>query len=345
MRIDVYADAGHVPRIDVHHHIIPPFYRAALQARGLFSPIRGIQFPAWDVESTLEMMDRQGIATAITSIVEPGVYFGDVAAACDLARQCNEFSALLVASHAGRFGALAVLPLPDLEATLHELEYALDTLCLDGITLLTNYRGTYLGDAAFDPLFAELNRRQTPVFIHPSTPAGINLPTFDYPVGLYELTFDTTRTVAHLLYSGALTRFPDLRLILPHAGGAVPFLAGRLTFAASVVPQIKERAPADIIGALRRLYFDTAMSATPHALPSLQALADPSHILFGSDWPFVAAPVVAATVAGLAQHDGFDAEARCLIEFENALRLCPRLRQVIPAGSTSTAIEGAAIEA
>jgi predicted TIM-barrel fold metal-dependent hydrolase len=207
-----------------------------------------------------------------------------------------------------------------------EVEYALDMLGLDGITLLTNYRGAYLGDDAFDPLFAELDRRGTPVFIHPSTPAGQELPTFGYPVGFYEFLFDTTRTVAHLLYGGTLSRYPGLRLILPHAGGTVPFLAGRLAMVAGVLPQIRERAPADIVAALRGLYYDTAMAATPYAVPSLRALADPAHILFGSDWPFVSEPIVAATVAGLADYPGLAPQERGAIARENAMQLFPHLR-------------------
>ncbi len=131
-------------RIDVHHHIIPPVYLEAMRRVGIADPIPGVDYPDWDVQTTLAVMDRQGIATAIVSISEPGVYFGNVALARDLARQINEFSARLVADHPQRFGAFAVLPLPDVEAALRELAYALDTLKLDGIGLLTNYRGTYL---------------------------------------------------------------------------------------------------------------------------------------------------------------------------------------------------------
>lgn len=323
-------DAMQPQRIDIHHHIIPPFYREAVQRAGLATPIPGVRFPDWDVESALAMMDRQGIATAITSIVEPGVYFGDMAFARELARQCNEFSARLVSDHPRRFGACAVLPLPDVDAALGELEYALDTLKLDGITLLTNYRGAYLGDDAFDPLFAALNRRRTPVFIHPSTPAGRDLPTFGYPVAMYEFTFDTTRMVAHLLYGGALARYPDLRLILSHGGGTAPFLAGRLVLAAQVAPPLREHAPVDIIGALQRLYYDLTSAATPYALSALNALVEPTQLLFGTDWPFVPEPYVAENTAGIAQYRGFDRQSRQAIERENALRLFPDLARRLP---------------
>jgi len=269
-------------RIDVHHHIIPPVYLEAMRRVGIADPIPGVDYPDWDVQTTLAVMDRQGIATAIVSISEPGVYFGNVALARDLARQINEFSARLVADHPQRFGAFAVLPLPDVNAALQELAYALDTLKLDGIGLLTNYRGTYLGDAALDALFAELNRRQVVAFIHPSTPPSTDQPTFGLPPSLYEFTFDTTRMVVNLLYSGTLDRYPNLRLILSHAGGTVPYLTKRLTFGPTIGSYLKARAPQNLIASLRQLYYDVAMSASPYALPSLQALVDPSHMLFGS---------------------------------------------------------------
>jgi predicted TIM-barrel fold metal-dependent hydrolase len=313
-------------RIDVHHHIIPSIYLEAMRRVGIADPIPGVDYPDWDVQTTLAVMDRQGIATAIVSISEPGVYFGNVALARDLARQINEFSARLVADHPQRFGAFAVLPLPDVNAALRELEYALDTLKLDGIGLLTNYRGTYLGDDALDALFAELNRRQVVTFIHPSTPPSTDQPTFGLPPSLYEFTFDTTRMVANLLYSGTLDRYPNLRLILSHAGGTVPYLTKRLTFGPTIGSYLKARAPRNLIASLRQLYYDVAMSASPYALPSLQALVDPSHILFGSDYPFMPESGVADNAAGLADYEGFDQQAQWKIERENALALFPRLQ-------------------
>ena len=313
-------------RIDVHHHIIPPVYREAMRRAGITDPIPGVDYPDWDVQTTLAVMDRQGIATAIVSISEPGVNFGNLALARDLARQINEFSARLVADHPQRFGAFAVLPLPDVNAALRELEYALDTLKLDGIGLLTNYRGTYLGDDTLDALFAELNRRQVVAFIHPSTPPSKDQPTFGLPPSLYEFTFDTTRMVANLLYSGTLDRYSNLRLILSHAGGTVPYLTKRLTFGPTIGSYLKARAPQNLIASLRQLYYDVAMSASSYTLPSLQALVDPSHILFGSDYPFMPEPGVADNVAGLADYDGFDQQAQWMIERENALALFPRLQ-------------------
>src|SRR5215470_5742827 len=169
-------------RVDVHQHILPPAYISALADLGI-TTAGGRPFPAWDVESTLELMDRHGIATAITSISEPGVYFGDRAFTRDLAHRCNVYAARLVQEYPSRLGAFAVLPLPDIDAALRELEHALDILTLDGVVLLSSVEGTYPGDPAFDELFAELNRRGTAVFLHPTVPAinaglKLNLPPF-----------------------------------------------------------------------------------------------------------------------------------------------------------------------
>src|SRR5437764_15229355 len=174
-------------------------------------------------------MDHHAIATAITSISEPGIYFGDVTFARDMARRCNEFSAQLIHEYPQRFGAFAILPLPDIEAALRELEYALDTLKLDGVVLLSSVDGRYPGDPLFDELFTELNRRKAVVFLHPTVPAinrelHLNLPPF-----LVEFVFDTTRAVVNLMYSGTLERCPDMPVILAHAGGTVPYVALRIS--------------------------------------------------------------------------------------------------------------------
>ena len=273
-------------------------------------------------------MDRCGIAAAVTSIAAPGVYFGDKAAARDLARRCNEHSARLVSDHPRRFGAFASLPLPDVDGALAELQYALDTLHLDGVILLASIGNQYLGDVAFDPLFAELDRRKAVVFIHPTVPPTSQALKLAMPGALVEFVFDTTRAVANLIYSGTLERCPDIAFILSHAGGTVPYVAWRLAQGA-VIPALRERAPQGAIAYLKRLYYDTAMSATPYALNSLRALVDPSQILFGSDSPYLPEALVDVSIRGLADYPDFDAATRTAIERDNALALFPRLRTVL----------------
>ncbi|NVM53774.1 MAG: amidohydrolase [Candidatus Helarchaeota archaeon] len=301
-------------RIDVHHHMVPVEYTAALARVGVAEAAR-VPFPKWDVESSLAFMNRKSIAAAIVSISSPGIYFGDNVFAQKMARRCNKLSARIVSEHPLRFGAFAVLPVPDMEASVLELEYALDTLKLDGVGLLSNYNGQYLGDPAFTDLYSELNRRKTVVFVHPNTLPDDMLPKTKVTPAIMEFVFDTTRCVANLIYSRTLRRYPDIRFIFPHAGGAVPFLTWRISMG--------ERG---IIKQLKRLYYDIALSATPYALRSLQELADPSHILFGSDYPFLPEPLITTMAEGVETYDGFDAQTRMAIERDNALDLFPRFK-------------------
>jgi 6-methylsalicylate decarboxylase len=175
-------------------------------------------------------------------------------------------------------------------------------------------------------VLAELSRRGVPVFVHPATPPSNRKFAFGLPVSLYEFTFETTRMVANLLYSGTLDRYPNLRVILSHAGGAVPYLANRLTYGPTINATLVDRAPRDLIGSLRRLYYDTAMSASAYALPSLTALVDASHILFGTDFPFMPEQTTIETIEGLSTFHGFDDADIGAIAERNALALFPRLR-------------------
>src|SRR5262245_47259069 len=152
--------------IDTHNHAMLPDYVTALGKIGV-TDAGGVPFPHWDAQSDLALMDRHGIAAAVLSVSAPGVFFDDVGLARRLARACNEALAETWRAHPARFGALAALPLPDVEAALAELAYALDVLKLDGVCLLTNVGGRYLGDPLFDPLMAELDRRRVTVFAHP----------------------------------------------------------------------------------------------------------------------------------------------------------------------------------
>jgi len=301
-------------RIDVHHHILPVEYISSLAKIGI-KESAGIVFPKWDIEKSLALMNRRGIMAAIVSISAPGIYFGDQNFSRELARSCNEFSARLIQKYPQHFGSFAVLPLPDMESSLLELDYALDTLNLDGVGLLTNIDGQYLGDSAFEDLFAELNRRSAVVFIHPNTPPAEMLPKTKVPPAIMEFVFDTTRAIANLIYTRALKRYPHIRLIFSHAGGTAPYLAWRISMG-----------DRKIIDSLKSLYYDIALSATPYTLRSFQESADPSHILFGSDYPFLPESLLPSMIDGIQHYDGFDPQTRRAIERDNALTLFPRFK-------------------
>lgn len=310
-------------RIDVHHHVIPEVYRQAMADAGVRDPISGVAYPSWEVDTDLDLMNRHGIQAAVVSITAPGVGFTEGANAVRVARQTNEYLAQLIAEHPTRYGAFALVPLPDVPAALAEIDYALDVLGLDGIGLFTNHKGTYLGDPEFEPVFARLAESNALVHVHPAIPPALDQPGFGLPPSLYEFTFDTTRAVANLLYSGTLDRYPELRLILSHAGGAVPFLAHRLTYAATINPMVADRTPRDLIASLRRLYYDTAMSANRPTLSALTALIDTDHILFGTDYPFMPESTTAHTVEGVREF--FAGEDLAAVERGNAASLLPRL--------------------
>jgi predicted TIM-barrel fold metal-dependent hydrolase len=303
-------------RIDVHHHILPSVYTSALAKIGITSA-GGVPLPNWNAQKSLDVMDRNGIATAITSISAPGIYFGDFEFSKDLAKRCNEFSADLISDNKMRFGGFAVLPLPDVKAAVNELEYALDVLKLDGVVLLSNVDGHYLGTSKFDDLYSELNRRKAIVYIHPTVPANGKFPKMKIPTSVEEFVFDTTRAISSLILNKPLKRFPKIRFIVSHAGGTAPYIAWRMSL-------LDYRVHTDTINDLKRLYYDTALSASPYALRSLQELVNPSHILFGSDYPFAPEIITRMTISGLNTFNGFDEKQLRGINRENAIDLFPQ---------------------
>ena len=311
---------SHPARIDVHQHIVPPAWADALAARSLDSG--GWAIPDWSPASALAMMDEQSIATGVLSVTAPGVHLGDDVQARTLARAVNEYSAEVVKDRPDRFGHFASLPLPDAEASLVEAAYALDVLGADGIVLMSNAHGRYLGDPHFEPLWAELDRRQANVFIHPAQPPMPLLP--GTPAPLADYVFDTTRTALNLVLNGVMRRYPNVRVILSHGGGFLPYAAYRFSGLTSTVVAPDYRAD-EILQDLKRFYFDTALSASPSALPGLLAFAEPGHILYGSDWPF--APQEAGTYYNrfLETYNGFVPGQANAINRRNAEILIPRL--------------------
>ncbi|WP_063064540.1 amidohydrolase family protein [Nocardia violaceofusca] len=270
--------SGHA-RIDTHQHYLPRFYRDLLDSHGMDAG--GWPTPDWSLEAALALMDDLEIATGVVSLSSPGVRFDDDETSRAVARRVNEFGAELVKDRPDRFGLFASLPLPDVDGALAEIAYVYDELHADGVVLLSNVDGIYLGDRAYEPVWEELNRRSAVVFVHPDSPPMAMLPGMPSP--LLDFPFDTTRSAVHMVANGVMSRYTDMKVVLSHAGGFLPYAAYRFTgvsmFNEAITP---EQAFTD----LRRFYFDTALSSTPAAMPSLLAFADPTHITFGSDFPF-----------------------------------------------------------
>jgi 6-methylsalicylate decarboxylase len=304
-------------RIDVHHHISPPVWVEALKKAGLANP----PILNWTVQKSLDDMDVAGVATAITSPTTPGVGFLPPTDAAAVARASNEFAAKLAGDYKGRFGRFAQLPMPYVDETLKEIEYALDTLKADGISLLTSYGDKYLGDPAFAPVWDELNRRKATVFTHPTDPkcCSANLAGFS-PIYI-ELGTDTTRTVASLIFNHTAERCPDVNFIFCHAGGSVTAFTDRFTVQMLRVPKYKDFTAEGVTGQLRRFYYDTAQASNPIAMASLTKLVATSQIVFGTDYPYRGAE---EHVKGLSAI--FGPEDLVKIDRENALRLFPHWR-------------------
>jgi predicted TIM-barrel fold metal-dependent hydrolase len=321
------AGATLLPRIDVHAHYLPAFYREAAIAAGHERPDGMPGLPQWDSRTAVAMMDRLNIRAAMLSISSPGVHFGDDAAARMLARRVNEAGAQAAADHPGRFGLFASLPLPDVDGALAEAAHAFDVLKADGVTLGSNHHGIYMGDSRFDRLFAELDRRRAVVFMHPTSPhcPGCQAAGLAYPRPMLEFMFETTRAVANLLLTGTLDRFPNIRLIVPHAGAAVPVLADRIVGLAPALQLPHPVEPDRIFATLRGLYYDLAGFPLPRLLPALQQIADPARILYGSDWPFTPLPIVIRLAQAQDATPLLDDASRRRVLYDNALGLFPRL--------------------
>lgn len=306
-------------RIDTHHHVVPPDYAAWLRTKGLHAP-SGRTIPFWSRESAVELMDSFGVETAILSVtapcVEPASSTGE---GRSVARDVNEYAADVMASDPARFGFFATLTLPDVDGALTELEHAFDHLHADGVVLLASAKGVYLGDPLFNPLMEELNRRRAVVFVHPSPLQGPGLPgVLDY---VADFLLDTTRAAINLALNGTLSTYPHIRFVLSHGGGFLPYAAARLALAFGWDDSPTK---AEKVADLRRFYFDTALSASSSALPSLLAFADPRRITFGSDWPYATPSAAAAFTNAL---DSFDMgeDMHAAINRGNAERLFPRL--------------------
>jgi predicted TIM-barrel fold metal-dependent hydrolase len=299
-------------RIDTHAHFAPPSYHETL----LQYPV-GATIPAWSLEATEEAMGRYEVDLSVLSAAA-SVYYGDQEEATRLARIVNDAAADIIRDRPLQFAGLASLPLPDVDAALREVEYALDELGLDGVILMSHIGGTYIGEPAFAELWDELDRRGAYVFLHPAVPAWI--PHYDYPLWLVELPFETTRAVLSLLYSGTLERCPNTKIQLAHMGGAVPFLAHRIGSFVERDPSQRERVPRDPLSYLRGLFYDTALSINEAALAAALTIVDPGQIVFGTDWPYLPD----ATISLRQTWTSLTEDELLHIEYRNAAKLFSR---------------------
>ena len=304
--------------VDVHHHVTPPAYREELVKRGINDRL----LLNWSVQKSLADMDKGGVATSILSLAPPGIWFDDPATARILSRKCNDYCAQLAKDHPGRFGVFAALPLPDVEGSLKEIEYALDTLHADGFALFTSYGDKYLGDSAFDPVMEALNARKAVVYTHPRIPncCGNVVPAVQ--LGIVEFQTDTSRAIASVIATGVASRYPDIKWIWSHGGGTMPFLYGRFIRMVNLRPAIAPNVPKGVAYELSKFFYDVAQVAYRPSLAALALAVPQTQVVFGTDFPYRSS---ADHVAGLTEFYTDHAKLAMVLR-QNAETLIPRLK-------------------
>jgi predicted TIM-barrel fold metal-dependent hydrolase len=310
--------------IDTHHHFYPPAY---LEMQKSYEGARKIPpFPGvfdWTPARDIELMDKNGIRTAVVSLAStPGLWF-DAGAdeAAKTARMCQDFAAEMRRDYPGRYGVFAPLSMMNVDVTLKEIEYVFDTLKADGVNLQTNYGDKWLGNPVYKPVLEELNRRKAVIYVHPLVAACCGQLSVGAPPAVIEVPHDTTRTVTSLLLSGSFARYRDIQWLFSHAGGTIPLLAGRIDAFYGKRPNLKEFAPDGIVGELQRLHYDTANAASAPTMAALLKLVPSTQISYGSDYPYFPLDQIKSL-----REVGLTPEQLTDISNGTATRLVPRLK-------------------
>jgi len=316
-RAEAAAPAG-PGRIDVHHHISPPAWLDALKSMKKDSP----PVTNWSVQKTIEDMDAGGVAVAITSPTTPQLQGLDAPTAARVAKESNEYAKKLESDHPGRFGTWAMLPLPYVDESLKAIEYAFDTLKVDGVGIMTSYGDKWLGYQEFEPVWQELNRRKAVVYTHPTgANCCVNL-VRNVDDAFIEFGTDTTRSIFTIIFSGFAEKYPDINWIWSHGGGSITALYERFTVQALMRPPYKGKFTRDQVEKqIRRFYYDTAAIPNDVTLSGLAKMVPVSQIVYGTDFPYRRAAEYTKPLAEFFKPADLEA-----VDRENALRLVPRLK-------------------
>ncbi|MBO3682081.1 amidohydrolase family protein [Streptomyces sp. NEAU-YJ-81] len=314
------------PLIDIHAHFVTDRYIEAARSAGHHHPDGMTTWPRWDAAEHLLLMDRHGIRTAVLSLSSPGVHFGDDEAARRLSREVNEYGAGIGRRHPGRFGHFACLPLPDVAGAMDELAHCLDVLGSDGVAVMTNTHGVYLGDPRYEPLWSELDRRRAVVFVHPTSPPRAGAVDLARPRPMLEFVFDSARTVSDLVFAGVFQRHPAIQWVFTHGGGALPLLADRMELFRTLIAGID---PADdthpsVQEQIGRSWFDMAGTPFPHQIPALAASFGTDRILYGSDYCWTPTAGVGTQIASLQTAEQPSPDTWRALTTRNAERLMPQ---------------------
>ena len=310
--------------IDTHHHMLPEFFFEATNEKA--NPVGGLKPQAWTIEKSLAFMEMAEIDVAVTSISTPGIQLPERLASKELARKCNDFSASLIAKYPRRIGALASVPLPDIDDAIGEVVYALDVLKLDGVVLFTNSQGIYLGDRRMKALFNELQHRKATVFIHPNASPDPVAHALGLTDNLIDFPGDTTRAIAQLHYAGTFAETPDVKYVFSHAGGTAPYLAGRFAIVDDMKIMGNSSATGTAAETFRRLYWDTALAWSDPVLHTLRHIAGMDKVVFGTDFPYVRNDLAVKGKLKIKSNPELSAAEREQVFSGNALELFPRFR-------------------
>ena len=319
-------------RVDVHAHCYPKPYMQELYKMGVGDGgWVGVKIDAWEgSEARIANMDQMGVDVQVLGLSDPNVYFPDAELSNKLAQITNDFIAEVARKHPRRFVALASIPLTDLDHSMAELTRAIDTLKMDGIVLGTNVNQRPLSDDMYLPFFEEVDRRKIPVVLHPiRSLAESVMPKEDFPLGLAAqvgFLFETTRVIAQMTFKGTFEKLQNLAFVLPHSGGAIPFICPRWDIFYRSRPEGHplKKLPHPPTHYLKRHYYDTALSYAHSSLRCTLSLAGVDHVCFGTDHPFTADFRAQETIASIEKY-GFTVEEKEKIYFRNAKRLFPRL--------------------
>ena len=282
--------------IDVHSHIITPEFVSALEKEGRLLD-EGFPLPKWDAEAQLKWMDEARIQTSVLTLAAPNPTSAAVI------RETNEAAARLKREHPERFRFCAALPLPDVDAAIEEARYALDVLGADGIKLATNVQGQYLGAPELDTLFSFLNERRAMVILHPHRPEPVNRQVMQQtPLAMQEYLSETTRAVCNMISRNVLARYPNVKVVVPHCGAYLPLMVPRMKSLTPVMQANKMVGDIDWEANLAALYYDLAGAHSPEAIRMLLTITTPDHLLYGSDYPYVAPQVLTQSLQRMQQY-------------------------------------------
>ncbi|MDE7397309.1 MAG: amidohydrolase [Muribaculum sp.] len=312
------------PAIDIHSHIVTDDYLSFLERNDALMD-DGYPLPSWNEDSHLAFMDSAGIEISILTLSSPHPWFGDFEESRKVCRAVNMSMAEVKKNHPERFRWCAVLPQPDIEASIEELVYALDSLGADGIKLATNVNGKYLGDTIYEPLMEELDRCGAVVILHPVKPNPINDGVFTGgPIFVYEYPAETTRAVLNMVAHNVMTRCPNIKFVVPHSGSFLPYAVPRLKGGYQLLLNNNLTDTIDIDGNLARLYYDLAGGPSVQAIKMLMTITTPDHIMYGSDYPFVPSSILKNVIVRMIHDISEDSELSPFVEdffTNNAIKL------------------------